>query len=281
MNSVDAKQVAVMRVVDGLWESREWVPVELVAEKVAYNPRKVKKVVGKLEELGFVGWVSKGEMGEPSIKLKEKGKDALAVWDLRKHGVIDDIGHVVGEGKESVVVLGMKGETKVALKFHRYYSGEFNRIKDSLAYTALKWWKQKSFGRLSKQTRPVVVERAKAQIEFRVLKKLGGKARVPRALGINRHVVAMEFLGDQLPAPLLSDFKGKWPKLAEGAVEEYGKALKAGVVHGDMSEYNVMVWKGEAWLIDWPQAVPRDFEGADKLLERDQAKLEAMAKKFS
>ena len=267
---MDAKQVAVMRVVDGLWETYEWVPMEVVEDRVSYSPRQVRQVVGALEKLGFVSWVGKGRMGEPSVKLKERGKDALAVWDFRKHGVIDDIGHVVGEGKEAKLVLGFKDGEKVALKLHRYYSAEFNKIKTSMAYTALKWWKQK----VGRTERPVVVERAKAQIEFRALEKLHRKVSVPRPLGINRHVVAMEFIGNDLPAPLMHEFKRGKTKFAKEVSGEYEKAVDAGIVHGDLSEYNVMIWDGRPWLIDWPQAVPVDFPGAKKLLERDRKNIE-------
>ncbi|HDR53497.1 MAG TPA: hypothetical protein ENN60_02390 [archaeon] len=283
---VDQKEATILRVLDGLWESHEWVPANLLEEKVHINPRRVRAMVRGLENRGWVEWVSSGKMGEPSIKLKETGKDALAVWDLIKQGVIDDLGHVVGEGKESVVVLAFKDDRKVALKFHRYYSGEFTRIKDSLAYAAIEAWRKRTFGRVSKDNRPIVIERAKAQIEYWALGKLEGKVKVPRPLGINRHVVAMEFLGDDLTAPLMSKFKkGKdqveGRKLVDEIVKEYEKAVKMGVVHGDMSEYNVVVWKGMPWMIDWPQALPQNADGADALLERDREKLKRLSEKFS
>jgi len=272
---VDKKAISIMRVLDGLWETYEWVPMEEVESRMNLRPLKIKGIIRDLEEAGFIGWDSSGKMGVPSVKLKERGKDMLAVWDLKKHGVIDDLGHIIGEGKEAKVVLGLKGGKKIALKFHRYYSAEFTKIRESLAYTALKWWKKK-VGRID---RPVVVERAKAQIEFRSLDKLAKskKVNVPKPLGINRHVIAMEFIGDDLSAPLLADFGKQKSRFADATIEAYERAVEVGIVHGDMSEYNVMIWKGKPWLIDWPQAVPLSFPGAESLLERDRKRLKAIS----
>lgn len=262
-----------MRVLDGLWETYEWVPVSKIVDRMKLRPVKIKSTIRHLEKTGFLAWNSFEKMGEHAVNLKEKGKDMLAVWDLHKHGVIDDIGHVIGEGKEAKLVLGIKDEKIVAMKFHRYYSAEFRKIQESLAFTALEWWKEQK----KRFDRPVVIERAKAQIEFRSLDKLlKGGVRVPKPLGLNRHVLVMEFLGDTLPAPLLSEFGKRKVEYADDTIAEYEKAVEVGLVHGDMSEFNVIIWEDEPWLIDWPQAVPVNFKGAKKLLKRDREKLELL-----
>jgi RIO kinase 1 len=48
---------------------------------------------------------------------------------------------------------------------------------------------------------------------------------------------------------------------------------KAGLVHGDLSEYNIMVWRGRTVLFDVAQAVPRVHPMADFLLHRDLTNL--------
>ena len=46
--------------------------------------------------------------------------------------------------------------------------------------------------------------------------------------------------------------------------------LYRNVIHGDLSPYNILVWDGQATLIDLPQAVdPRKNRHARGLLERD------------
>ncbi|MBR9680862.1 MAG: hypothetical protein GOU98_03505 [Candidatus Altiarchaeota archaeon] len=260
---MDSKDITILRILDGLWETYEWVPLSEIKERGP--PMPYEKKLRNLKKLDLVLLTTKDEM---HVKITEKGQDTLAVWDFKRHGVIDEIGHVVGEGKEAVVVLAKKGDDFVALKFNRYYSAEFQKIKESLSYSAIKWWKQ----RLGRKNRPLDISRAKAQIEYYALSKLEKKVNVPKPLGINRHVVAMEFLGDQVPAPLLHQV-GKGSGLKDEIIENYEAALKLGIVHGDLSPYNIIVYD-KPYLIDWPQAVPKGFEGAKELMERDKKKID-------
>ncbi|MEM3703153.1 MAG: RIO1 family regulatory kinase/ATPase, partial [Candidatus Bathyarchaeia archaeon] len=46
---------------------------------------------------------------------------------------------------------------------------------------------------------------------------------------------------------------------------------KAELVHGDLSEYTIMVWRGRPVLFDMSQAVPLSHPMADFLLNRDIA----------
>lgn len=257
--------MTILRVLDGLWETYEWVPKSEVTQRIPPVP--FDKKVKKMEELGLILW---RKLEEPYLKITEKGLDTLAVWDFQKHGIITDIGSVVGEGKEAVVVLARKDDTNIALKFHRYYSAEFRKIKESLSYSAIKWWKQK----IGRNTRPIDISRAKAQIEYHALNTLQENVRVPRPLGINRHVVAMEFLGNEgIPSPLLHEL-GKGSCKKEDILDDYNRAVDMGVVHGDLSPYNIIIHRNLPYLIDWPQAVPKDFEGAKELTERDKLRID-------
>jgi RIO kinase 1 len=53
---------------------------------------------------------------------------------------------------------------------------------------------------------------------------------------------------------------------------------KADLVHGDLSEYNIMMWKGKPVIFDVSQAVPTSHPMAEFLLRRD---LENVSKFFS
>jgi RIO kinase 1 len=48
---------------------------------------------------------------------------------------------------------------------------------------------------------------------------------------------------------------------------------KAEIVHGDLSEYNIMMWKGKPVIFDMSQSVPTSHPMADFLLRRDLANL--------
>jgi len=48
-------------------------------------------------------------------------------------------------------------------------------------------------------------------------------------------------------------------------------ALRLGIIHADLSEFNIMVPESGPKIIDWPQAVEINHPHARELLERDLA----------
>ena len=72
-------------------------------------------------------------------------------------------------------------------------------------------------------------------------------------------VVLMQFIGEgDLPAPRLSDIKLAADEAKEAfnqTVELLAALTRLGVVHGDLSTYNLLWHEGEVWLIDLPQMV--------------------------
>jgi RIO kinase 1 len=100
---------------------------------------------------------------------------------------------------------------------------------------------------------------------------------VPYPVSFDNVEFVMEFIGDHdeaLAAPRLIDVapqlsKGEleaiWEQLADGILKMSG----AGVVHADLSAYNVLLW-GDIKIIDFPQAVnPTVNSSAVDFLERD------------
>ena len=63
---------------------------------------------------------------------------------------------------------------------------------------------------------------------------------------------------------------------------EYIRRLyqEAGLVHGDISEYNVMVWRGKPVLFDLAQAVLLSHPLANTFLDRDLRNLHRYFKKL-
>jgi len=261
---LDSRDIAILRILDGASNRAGWIPTEKVLDKIAWSPMKIKPRIRGLEREHLLHW--RTQFGETSLRLTDKGRDALAVWDFKTHGLLTDIGNIIDVGKESVLVnaTGPKGD--FIIKFHRYDALVFDRIKRSLSYMSIAL-------RLP-MANNVDVSRVKARIEYDTLKALDGKVTVPKVFGLNRHAIAMEFIGDRFPAPLLKDVKiEKGTK--KQVFEEYQKAIDAGYVHGDMSEYNVMCWDGKYYLIDWPQSLPTSCDFAKTLEKRDREKLES------
>jgi RIO kinase 1 len=81
----------------------------------------------------------------------------------------------------------------------------------------------------------------------------------------------MEFVGrDGERGRRLAEVDVENPETAYEVVREYMRRLyDAGIVHGDLSEYNLVVQGGELFVIDCGQAVTADHPRADDLLDRD------------
>jgi RIO kinase 1 len=103
-------------------------------------------------------------------------------------------------------------------------------------------------------------------------------ANVPRPITQLGSVLLMRWIGDEEEAaPQLrqvrweTDRAGRIFDFLTGQVELW---LANNVVHADLSEYNVLVWRGRPIVIDFPQAVdPRFNRNAYSLLQRDLANL--------
>jgi len=97
---------------------------------------------------------------------------------------------------------------------------------------------------------------------------------VPDVYASTEQAVLMEYVGDGAGAALQLQHaeidgdtaKRMWDRLLWN-VEQM---LRLNTVHGDLSAYNVLAWKGRAVIIDFPQAVDVRFSPAARdLLERD------------
>ena len=103
-------------------------------------------------------------------------------------------------------------------------------------------------------------------------------APVPTPLGANRRAVLMSFVGDERGAAPTLDGLRPGPELAASLYAEALQCLEilleCGLVHGDLSPYNLLVWEDRLTMIDLPQAVPL-YENpyAAELFRRDVARI--------
>src|SRR5437899_11405953 len=96
-------------------------------------------------------------------------------------------------------------------------------------------------------------------------------ARVPRAIDQQSNILVMSYVGDESrPAPLLREVRLDDPNAGfEDLVETMRAIRKAGLVHGDLSEDNVLVWDGHPWAIECGRALPLAHGHAEEWVRRD------------
>jgi len=99
-------------------------------------------------------------------------------------------------------------------------------------------------------------------------------AAVPQPFGVSGNAILMSYLGDeQLPAPALAEVRlerGEARSLFDEALRNIELMLGLGLVHGDLSAYNILYWEGAITLIDFPQVTDaRGNPQARAIFERD------------
>jgi RIO kinase 1 len=97
---------------------------------------------------------------------------------------------------------------------------------------------------------------------------------VPKPIAVYENILVMEFIGKNgRPAPLLKEVDldlDTFTQLFHAVMDDVRKSvLRARLVHGDLSEYNIMIWKGRHYIIDVSQAVTLDHPNALDYLYRD------------
>jgi len=190
----------------------------------------------------------------------------MVIYELLNSGVLYEVHGVVNAGKEARVYWGTNKEGKdLAVKVYLTASAEFR--KGMFKYIEGDY----RFKGVKRDTRSMIF--AWAQKEFRNLEQADrAKVRVPKPVAVKNNVLVMEFIGkDGVNAPSLKEQAPDDPAKVYGVLLTFLKRLysKADLVHGDLSEYNVMMWKGKPVIFDVAQAVPTSHPMAEFFLRRD------------
>ena len=186
------------------------------------------------------------------------------VYRLITQGHFEGLESPISIGKESNVFSALRKDgTRVMVKIYRLETCDFNRmydyIKDDPRYT--KFWKGK---------RNIVF--AWVQREYRnLLKARQANVSVPTPLTFSKHVLVLEFIGDNdVIAPKLKDALPKSPKdFFNKIIGNMKKLHKAGLVHADLSAFNILNYNEKPVFIDFSQCTTLESSRAEYYLERD------------
>lgn len=190
----------------------------------------------------------------------------MTIYDFMNKGVIDEIHGVVNAGKEARVYWGKDIQgNELAIKIYLTSSAEFK--KGMLPYIE----GDPRFSHVRRDTRSLIYNWA--QKEYKNLRRSqDAKVNVPEPLAVQKNVLIMKFIGKNGErAPLLKETVIKDPHRFYKLLLTYLRRLyrKGGLVHADLSEYNIMVWKEKPVIFDVAQSVLIKHPMAKKFLLRD------------
>lgn len=252
---LESEDFRVLQVIEAAMSKREFVPKEQIAKYAKLPLDRIDFTLGKLNKLGLIHQMRTSYVGHT---LNYAGYDCLAINAFVKAGVIEAFGHSIGVGKEADVYDALNPEgVRIAVKFQRLGRISFRQTRRKRGY-------------IKEHASWLFQSRLAAEKEFQALKLVyqHGVA-VPEPLSQNRHAVAMGMIeGAEL---------AKWreipkpEKVLKEVMRNVKKAyLKAGVIHADLSEYNIILKPDmHILIIDWPQYVMVDHPNAQQLLLRD------------
>ncbi len=198
----------------------------------------------------------------------------LSFYKLFNRGAIDEVEFPISTGKEAVVFRGKAGEDFRAVKVYRMSTANYRGLSRFIDG-------DDRFAHIHKTKDTIIL--VWAQKEFRNLRDYRkASVRVPEPVDRWNNIVVMGYVGDETtPAPLLKDVMERLNKeMAYEIIEEMRKMLHANLVHGDLSEYNILVWDDKPWIIDVAQAVPMSHPLAEELLARDIRNMSRFFKKI-
>ncbi|MBI5862627.1 MAG: serine protein kinase RIO [Rhodocyclales bacterium] len=208
---------------------------------------------------------------------------------LVAEGLIDEVLRQLMSGKEATVYMVRCGEAIRCAKVYKdikqrsfrknasYQEGR--RTKNSRQARAME--KGSRYGRQMQ-------EEAWQSAEVDALYRLAAAGvRVPQPYICHEGVLLMDLVtdADGHPAPRLNDIELSVTQALQfhaGLLNQVVRMLCAGIIHGDLSEYNILVGADGPVIIDLPQAV--DAAGnsnASAMLERDVTNLASYFSRFA
>ncbi|MDO8413457.1 MAG: PA4780 family RIO1-like protein kinase [Gallionellaceae bacterium] len=204
-------------------------------------------------------------------------KTPKKIQPLVEDGLVDKVLRQLMSGKEATVYIVQCGDEIRCAKvykeanqrgFHQavHYT-EGRKVKNSRQARAME--KGSRYGRQEQES-------AWQHAEVDALHKLAAAGvRVPHPYGFYDGVLLMELLADENgePAPRLNDLQLTPEQAREFhalLIRQVVLMLCAGIVHGDLSEFNILVDSTGPVIIDLPQAVDAAANNnASRMLERD------------
>lgn len=209
---------------------------------------------------------------------------------LVEEGLVDAVICQLMSGKEALVYVVRCGRSircaKVYKETSRYYfSQEDQNYSDGRQIRSNRYWRamqrKRHVGRITR-------EEAWQNTEVDTLCQLAAAGvRVPKYRGFFEGVLLMELITDRHGsiAPRLSELtltKTQARAYHDFLIGQVVRMLCAGVVHGDLSEYNVLIGKRGPVVIDFPQAIlAAGNHCAQQIFKRDVANITTYLSRFA
>ncbi|NHI91566.1 MAG: serine/threonine protein kinase [Candidatus Lokiarchaeota archaeon] len=237
--------------------THEHVPLELI-QQLAGKSYDDSECNFRLSRLHGMELIKRWKGSYTGYHLTSMGYDCLALNAFVQGNYIESFGNILGIGKEADVFDALDpNKNRIAIKFHRLGRISFRQTKRTRSYSSDK-----------RHISWLYISRLSAEKEFECLKRIYPNVSVPKPITHNRHAIVMEYIpGDVL---IRCNFLRSPEDVLDDILTNIHYAYHEGVIHGDLSEYNIFLTeKDEVIIFDWPQWVEVSHENADFYFKRD------------
>jgi len=192
----------------------------------------------------------------------------MSLHKLMQSGEIETVDYPIARGKEAHVFHATTNQGPAAVKIFHTTNAVFKSLAKYIDGDP-------RFGGLKRRHRELV--KIWVRKEYRNLRRMRKAGiRVPRPRAILNNVLVMDLIGDEgEPSPRLKDITIDNPK---GVFDDLLEILAVcwqtcDLAHADFSEYNILWYDGEPWVIDVGQAVVGAHPSSNEFLVRDVTRL--------
>lgn len=187
-----------------------------------------------------------------TLDLQEVGYRST-VEAILSSGLATEVVGLISSGKEADVYLTRYRGAPLAVKVYRLYRTS-HRGGRPVKLDTMGWLAAREFGMTRQAWK--------------------GGARVPAPARRLENMFSMRYLGDGSgPAPRLHDVRVEDPEgFLERVLEGLERLARSGVVHGDLSAFNILVHEGLPWFIDLSEAIRVDRTGISAWVRLTEAR---------
>ncbi len=204
------------------------------------------------------------------LKIEEgvfEKRTMMMLGKLLTRGIISRLSYIVGKGKEADIYLAEHGgkvaDDYVIVKIFRLETSSFANRMDYMVGDP-------RFTGIRNNVMQVVIAWCKKEYgNLKIAEEAGVHAPIPYSFIGN--VLAMEFIGEKgVISPTLKEIGARDPKKAlKNILDDTRRLYANGLVHADLSEYNILMRGDVPYMIDFGQAVGTGHPKALDFLHRD------------
>jgi len=194
----------------------------------------------------------------------------MIIFKMIQRGIIDELNGCISTGKEANVYHSAHNETGID-RAVKVYKTSILTFKDRDKYVSGEFRFRHGYCRHN----PRKMVKTWAEKEFRNLTRIyQAGIKCPQPIHLRSHVLVMQFMGEKgFPAPLLKDAnidESTARKLYLDSVKLVHSIYnKARLVHADLSEFNILYFNNEIYVIDVSQSVEHDHPHSLEFLRKD------------